>query len=383
MSKGDGAIHDAIGRWEDERLIDTETAAQLRAEVSAHATVTSTRLSQYVLAATGAVLLVMAGGVFLNWAWPFLGVEGQSGVLALTAVAALVAGTRLESEYRWRPAAYLLQTAGLGLLLAAFVHSEEAWGDQTPGGVVVGVLALATPIVLTARSMTRNVFMPAVHLAFGLVFLALFLDRVTAFTGDQIIWVIDVVLVGAILMLVSVIQKDPQMEQRPWVLNAFVMAMGVGFLMVALTAMGPLRWSDEVFLALDVWLFLSVALTLWGLHSAPPGLRRGWFQHLLSWEMLGWIFLGCATVAATFDTGPLLAVFLVSGAAVLGFLHADHFGFEGLMAASSIAFIIPVWWWAVDAAGALGAVFALVASAGLLFWASGRRDKLREAPDSP
>lgn len=377
MSKGDGAIHDAIGRWESERLIDADLAVRLRTEVSQHAEVTSRRLSQYVLAATGAVLLLLAGGVFLNWAWPHLGVEGQSGVLAITAVAALVGGSRLEWEYRWRPAAYLMQTAGLGLLLAAYGHSEEVWADQTPGGVLVGVLALVTPLVLTARSMKRNVFMPAVHLAFGLVFLAIFLDRVTSLDGNEILWVLDLVLLGAIVVLVGLIRNDPEMQERPWALNAFVMSMGIGFVLVGLTSAGPLRWTDGVFFAIDFWLALSVGLTLWGIHRAPAGLRRDWFQQLLTWEMLAWVFLGCATVAEPLDAGPFLAVVLVGGSGILGFLHADHFGFEGLMAASSLAFIVPVWWWAVDAAGALGAIFALVATAALLFWASGRRDRMR------
>ena len=381
MSKSDGAIHEAIGRWESERLIDAALATRLRDEVSGHAEVTSRRLSQYVLAATGAVLLLMAGGVFLNWAWPHMGVEGQSGVLAILAVAALVGGAQLESEYRWRPAAYLLQTAGLGLLLGAFAHTEDVWADQSPGGIMVGVLALVAPIVLTARSMKRNVFMPAVHLAFGLVFLAMFLDRATPLSADDIVWVLDAVLIGAVLALVNLLRNDPELEERPWALNAFVMAMGVGFFMVGLTAAGPLRWTNEVYFALDLWLFVSVALTLWGIHRAPAGLRRDWFQHLLSWEMFAWTFLGCLTVSEGLNGTPLGAVLIVGGAGVFGFLHADHFGFEGLMAASSLAFIVPVWWWAVDAAGALGAIFALVATAALLFWASGRRDRMRDGTD--
>jgi hypothetical protein len=42
------------------------------------------------------------------------------------------------------------------------------------------------------------------------------------------------------------------------------------------------------------------------------------------------------------------------------------------MAASTVAFIVGLWVWAVDRGGALGAVVALVATAGLLFWVSGR-----------
>jgi len=142
---------------------------------------------------------------------------------------------------------------------------------------------------------------------------------------------------------------------------------------VAFTAFETLSLSDEGFLALDVWLFLTVGLTLWGLHRAPPGLRRDWFERLMAWEVLGWIGLGLATVAETFDGPPELGVVLVGGAGIAAFLHADRHGMRTVMAAAALAFIVPLWWWAVERAGALGGVFALVATAALLFFASGRR----------
>jgi hypothetical protein len=42
------------------------------------------------------------------------------------------------------------------------------------------------------------------------------------------------------------------------------------------------------------------------------------------------------------------------------------------MGIATLAFIVPLWYWAVDRAGALGAVAALIATAGILFWVSGR-----------
>ena len=372
-------VHDAIARWQDRGLIDQGLAEQLSSDVAAHSEQVTQRFSQYVLAFTGGVLLLFAGGVFLRWAWPYLGFEGQSMVLAGIGIAVIVVGMRLESETRWRPASYLMQTSGLGLLLWAFVHSEEVWADQTVPGVMVGIAALVIPIVLTASAMRRSVFMPAVHLVASFAFLAVFLDRTTGMSADEIIWCLDLVLAAAIVVLVRMLQTDPDLKRRPWALNAFALAMGAGFVLVGLTAVGPLSMSEDALIPLDVWLWFTVALTLWGVHRAPPGLRRGWFQSLLGWEILAWTLLGCMTVGVTFDAEPWLALILVGGVGVASFLYADRHGFGSLMSAASVAFIVPVWWWSVDAAGALGGVFALGATAALLFWASGRRDRARVA----
>lgn len=380
MGEQANQVSDAIERWERRGLIDAELAARLRVDVAEQTERVTRRLSQYVLASTGGVLLLFAGAVFLQWAWPHLGVEGQSAILAATGVGVIVGGMRLESERRWRPASYLMQTAGIGLLLGAFVHSESVWPDGSVPGFVVGIASLVAPIVLTASSMRRNVFMPAVHLVAAFAFLAIFLDRATDLSADEIVWCLDGVLLGATIVLVRMLQSDPELERRPWALNAFVMAMGAGFVLVGLTAVGPLSMSDDALIPLDVWLWLSAGLTLWGVHRAPPGLRRAWFQTLLAWEVLGWTVLGCLTVGVTFDAGPWLALLIVGGVGVLSFLHADRYGFGALMTAASIAFITPIWWWSVDTAGALGGVFALAATAGLLFWASGRRDRSGTEP---
>lgn len=375
MSGDTDAVHEAIGRWEAAELIDGRTARQLRAEVAASATEGTRRLSQYVLAVTGAVVLVLAGGVFLDWAWPQLGDAGRSSVLALAGVGVLAVGVAFENADRWRPASYLMQTAGMALVLSAYVYSERAWGDATLGGTVIGLLALITPIVLAPRAMRRSEVMPAVHLAMGLAFLAVFLDRSTPLSADATVWVLDAVLLSAMGVLVQVIREDPDGARHPWALNAFVTAMCAGFVLVTITCIEALDLSDETLLPLDLWLGLCAVLTLWGIHRAPEGLRRGWFGRLLAYEMLGWIVLGSATVSETFDAPPELAVLLVGGVGVAAFVHADRHGLRLLMGAASLGFIAPVWWWSVDRAGALGGVAALLATAGFLFWASGRRGR--------
>jgi len=375
MSERTGRVHGAIDRWEQQALVDDDLAARLREEVASHESSLARQLSQYVLASAGAVVLVIAGGVFLRWAWPSFADSGQVILLAIGGIGVLVAGTALESQsrLRWRPAAYLLQTAGLGLVLWAYIQSERAWIDESAMAVGLGLMALAASLALTARSMRRNVVMPAVHLGMGLAFLAVFLERATPLSSDAAVWVLDAVLVVAITGLVSLVRTESSAERNPWALNAFVVAMGVGFVLVSITALETLSLTDDAWFAIDFWWALSVGLTLWGVHRAPTALRRGWLQHLLALEALGWLILGMMTAHAALNGGHELALLIVGGFGVVAFIHAERHDFIGLMVAASLCFILPIFAWAVDEAGAFGGVLALVATAAFLFWASGRR----------
>jgi hypothetical protein len=60
-------------------------------------------------------------------------------------------------------------------------------------------------------------------------------------------------------------------------------------------------------------------------------------------------------------------------------VYANARGFRSLMSAAALAFIAPLWYWAVDRGGALGGVAALAATAGLLFWLSGRTGRSEAA----
>ena len=380
MSREADSVFGAIDRWERAGLIDGQLAGDLRVEVSGQATESTRNLAQYVLAVTGAAVLILAGGVFLEWAWPLMGIETRTALLAGMGVGVIVGGVSMESGERWRPAAYLMQTAGLVLLLVAFVYGKGAWQDQTLGGVLSGVVALVLPIVLAPRAMKRNVVMPAVHLAMSLAFLAVFLDRATGMSGESIVWILDGVLLVSIAGLIHLLLGDPDGERHPWALNAFVAALGAGFVLVGWTAFEVLSMSDDALLALDAWLALTAGLTLWGMHRAPAGLRRAWFGRFLAQLMFVWIVLGSLTVSATFNGEPELALLLVGGVGVLGFIHGDRHGIDALMGAGALAFIVPVWWWAVERGGALGGVAALLGTAALLFWASGRRGKRGGVP---
>ncbi|MDX1646746.1 MAG: hypothetical protein R3304_06355 [Longimicrobiales bacterium] len=372
MSADRDAVHEAIDRWERAELIDAVTAETLRAETGSSSTAADRRISQYMLAGTGAVVLVLAGGVFLDWAWPLLGETGRTLTLALLAIAVLSGGVYLETSERWAPAAYLMQTGGLALLLGAYVYSERAWSDTSVPGIVGGFLALATPVILGLGALRRNGFMPAVHFAMGMGFLAVFLDRATPLSADGVVWALDVILLLSVLTVVRILREDPGGSRYPWALNVFVTGMLAGFVLITWTSLEVLALDEWTLLPLDFWLLVCALLTLWGVHRAPAGLRRGWFGRMLTLEMSAWIVLGSATVAETFDAPPELAVLLVGGVGVVGFLHGIRHGLRGLMGAASLAFLVPVWWWSVERAGALGAVLALLVTAAFLFWASGR-----------
>jgi hypothetical protein len=296
-------------------------------------------------------------------------------VLTLTGLGALAAGILFEGRFRWRPAAYLLQTAGLILVLVAYDYSGRIWPEPTLTSSVLGFLGLATPIVLAPLSIRRNVVMPAVHLAVGLAFLGVFLDRATTWSYPTRVWLMDAALLGAVVLLLVGLRRDPDGEEHPWVLNAFVTAMGAGFVLVAITVFDVLSMSESGMLAVDAWLGLAVLLTLLGLRRAPPGAERGWLARLLALECLAWIPLGLFTAFETFDGPPEGGLLLVGGVGVLAFRYADRYELRALMGVSALAFVVPVWWWAVERGGALGGVLALAATAGLLFWASGRRGR--------
>lgn len=366
------AVLAAIDRWEEGGLIDPTTAAKLRNESEEAASVGTRRLSQYVLAGTAGVVLLIAGGVFLNWTWPLLGEAARTMVLGVTAVALLVLGVRLESSHRWLPVSYLMQTSALGLLLTTFIYSERAWSDMSPGGFVMGLLALGVPLVLAPRSMRRSVVMPAVHLATGLGFLAVFLDRATGLSGDSIVWVLDAVLLASSLVLMRTVRNDLAGERHPWALNAFVMAMLGGFVLISITAVGPLNLEDEAVLPLDLWLGISVVLAVWGIRHDAEGLRRDVFGRLLAYLLFLWIPFGFFTALETLNGPPELAVAMVGGMGVAAFLFANRWGLRHLLGFSALAFICALWYWGWERGGAFGAVLALVVTAGLLFWLSGR-----------
>jgi hypothetical protein len=381
MSQKTGPVYEALARWEKKGLVGEELAGTLRKEVAEASEAGATRVGQYILAGTGAVVLLIATGLFLSWSWPRMSEEVRTGLLLLLGIGVHIGGTRLESTHRWLPAAYFMQTAALGVLLTALIYSGEVWRESTVAGVVTGVAALAVPLVLAPGAFRRNAFMPAVHICFALGFLAVFLDRATPLSGETVVWVLDAVLLAATLVLVRFLHRDPSGQRHPWALNGFVAAIYAAFALVLLTGVWPLNMEESVVFPLDVWLLLVASLTLWGIHRAPRGLRRDWFEDQLAYCLLMWIPLGFYTAGEALNASSEGALVLVGGAGIAGFVYGLRFRIRRILGTSAIAFIAAVWYWAVDRAGALGAVFALAVTAGLLFWISGRAGKTAEGVD--
>jgi len=106
MSAEPRAVLAAIDRWEQDGLVDAEAGARLRAETTREAGKFSRRMSQYVLATTGGVVLVIAAGVFLEWSWPQMSEAVRAGVLAVIGIGVVIMGARLEMLRRWIPASW-------------------------------------------------------------------------------------------------------------------------------------------------------------------------------------------------------------------------------------------------------------------------------------
>lgn len=372
MDQGSSAVHAALDRWVRKGLLSPETEARLRAEVEAEAVEGTRLLSRYVLAGTGAVVLLIAGGLFLDWAWPLMSDGLRSGLVAAAGVGVHLLGARLEWRGRWVPAAWLMQAAGVGLVLFAVAWSERAWPDASPAALTAGAVALVWGLWASARSVVRGAFMPAVHYLALLGFTALFLQRGTGLSPEAVVWILDGILAVSLAFLVTLLRGDPSGEEHPWALATFVAALYAGFVLVLFTGLGPLGLRDAVIFPLDVWLFLVAGLTVWGIRRAPPGLSRGWFGHQLAWVVLLWIPMGFYTALEGVDGPAELALLLVGGGGALAFAWADRAGARSVMGAGAMAFVAAVWYWGAERAGALGAVGALVVTAAVLFWLSTR-----------
>lgn len=362
----------AIRRWEEQGLVTSELAGRLRAEVQASSAALTRRLFQYVLAATGAVILVIAGGVFLDWAWPRMTEALRAGTLALGGVLAYAAGLPLERRRGWTPVAYLTESAGMVLVLIAMGYSERAWYDGSTGGRAVAVSGMLAPLLSAWRLRARTDVLPALHLAASLLFLGVALDRATFLDLAAVVWIMDGVLAAVFAALVYLLVRDPEGLRNRWALNAFTVALYAGFFLVFMTGGEALRMGDDAVYAIDAWLAVMAAVTVYGIHWAPPGLRRGWFALQLALVQLVWVGLGFASTVGVADGPPESALVAVGGSGVVGLLYARRHQVPEILATSAISLVAGTWYWGVERAGALGAVLALVAAAALLFWFSGR-----------
>jgi hypothetical protein len=367
------AVEAALDRWESEGRLPPEKLTELRDEVREHTRRTSRRAVQYALASTGALILLLAAGVFGDWLWPRLDARGRSLALGAAALSVYFCGLLLGRGERKRAASYVLQTTGLLILLGTYSYSEVAWANTSVGGIVVGVLALATPLLAAPRSFLRkDPVMPAVHLALGLAFVATFLVRALGLEIDTVAWILDAILLVLTLLLAKALAGARDADEAEWALHAFVSALYAGFVLVTITGLGPLGLEENIVYPLDLWLLLIVALTLWGIHGAPPALQREWYERQLGLAVLAAIPLFMFTSMEVWDAPSEVTALLVAGMGALGLLYAIRLGARTTLLASCLAILAAAWQYGLERGGALGVVLALTASAALLFWVSTR-----------
>jgi hypothetical protein len=372
--KGDNAVNDAITRWLGAGLIDEQLAARLQADVEDTATGRVRVTAQYFIAATAAVVLLTASGLFLARSWSDIPMPIRTFILGILGGSLIAFGVFLERHPRIRPVSYLLETSGLFVLLMAYVHSDNTWDARTLGGVVTGLFSLATPLLATWLSLGRNHVMPAVNAAIGYTFIAIFLDRIGV-DEDAIVWILDAILLVVLAVLVPKLRMAR--PETPTILYAFISSMIAGFVLVGLTSIGPLGARGDTVFALDLWLAIVIATTIWAIHRAPVWLRRDWYDDLLSLCILGAAILAFSTLDQIgFDRDWNGVGSAVVGAVSL--IYGVRFGMGSVIVAGCIAIVISVWHFALNQAGSLGAVAALSITAALLFWVSSRLGRNRD-----
>ena len=377
MSRSD--IESALERWQEAGLISGELAERLREEHAHSQRRERRRFLQYAVSGTAGVLLVIAAVTFFAWSWPDLGPGARTCVIAGTGIAIVLLGMRLEAAQRYVPVTYALQTSGLFLLLTAYAYSMEAWDNTTLGGIVVGLLALATPVATIPVFVRRNPVMPAVATALGYGFLAAFLFRAFDLDADIIIWILDGVLAAALAVLALLMRAGNTRSVSRRTLYAFTVSLYVGYPMAGLTVAGPFDLGEETLLALDAWLLLVTALALWGIHRAPAMLRSARYSLHLAASVLIAIPLGFGTALDVYDLQPLGAAAVVGGAGACGLWYGLRTDARPLVLCSCVTIVCAAWYLAVDAGDRLGSVLALAFTAALFFWVATRLGRGREA----
>lgn len=366
-------VETALDRWMREGLLDPSVAERLRMEAREHGRRSSRSLFQYLLAGTGGVVLLVAAAVFAGWVWPLVGDVGRSATLFLGGSLLVTLGQAMEWRRRWTAVSYAIQTAGLCLMLSGFLYSERVWADASVGGVLVGVACLVTPLVLAPLALRKSPVMPAVHLAFSFAFLFAFLDRATALDSETIVLVLDGWLAIAVVLLLGRIRRGSvRGDLREWELAGLVVSLYGGLVLVLLTGIGPLGMGEEAIWPLDAWMAVVLGVVLWGIHRAPPVLRRGWFEELLAASvLLAAIFTGISFGTAL-DASPevvALALAAVGGGALAWAIGRES---RSVGLAGSLVLLADALVYGAERGDALGAFAALLATAALLFWISTR-----------
>ena len=367
----------ALERWVRSGLLTPEQADVLGRENDDFSGQARRSWVQYIVSATAGVLTIIATGVFLGWSWPHLGEVTRTGVIAVGGVGLLLGGLFLERRPGRVPVGYMMQTAGLAVLLMAYVYSERAWENGSLLAIVLGIPVLSLPLVLAPLTIRRNPVMPAIVTTLGYAYLFVFLVR-TGLDAEAALWIVDGVMVLSLLVLggLALIRaRDPDgngdASDHAWEPAAFSATLLASPILIMMTALGPLNLDDNAVFALDLWWVLLLAVTLWTIHLAPVPLRRSWVPPQLAWAVLCGIVLAFWTILGPLDGDPWMAAGAVGALGAASLWHGLTFQLRETVVSGCVALVVAAWYFGIES-GALGTVVALGFTAGLLFWVSGR-----------
>ncbi len=281
MSRSPDAVLKAIEDWRRRGMISSDLADTLRHDAEDVAQEQGRAQLQYALGTTAGFILLLAAGAFVARNWSQLDVAFRCGVLGVAGMALVFGARVLEGRARMEPVALLLRASGLGVMLAAYGYSDNAWDNGSLGAIVVGLLALLTPLASLLLSAGHRAGPTAVNTIAAYGFLAMFLNRVGV-DDDAIIWILDAVMVVSLVFLAWRLHSKGDHPGLSRTLVVFIASLFGAMLLVGATLAGPLDVGEEAVWALDAWLVLIVGVLLWGIHRAPPHLRRDWYEPLLA-----------------------------------------------------------------------------------------------------
>jgi hypothetical protein len=283
----------AIDRWEGKGILSQPLAVSLRAEVESEGWSESRRWSQYLLAATGGAVLLIAAGTFLAWVLPELGFGGQAITLALAGVVILALGIGFTAWARWRPVAYFLQVAGPIMIVMAAAWSENAWPDRSLQAVAAALVVMIAAVAALAVAVRKDDLLVALQAPLFFLYLFGALDRALGLDTNVILWALDGLLVVALAITGFRLRKP---GGPVWLLGAFAAFLYSSLVLMLFSSL--VIWDMDRFavIPLDIWLLAVGGLSVWGLQgSVPEHLRNDAYERQLAYVILLWIPFGFFT----------------------------------------------------------------------------------------
>lgn len=371
MARTARQVGSALDRWVGKGLLDAAGAEDLRREAELHHLESTRRLGQILVASLGAVALILAAVLFAQRNWPNLSEAARTVVLLAAGLVVYLLGLRVRRRLAWRYSGVLLQAGGWGVLISGIAYSYNAWADGSPAAVAMGVLSLAIPVATAPVSFREGVLMTGVHAAAAYGFVGLFFGRTFGMSYDQVVWWLDGVTALAVVGLPVVIRtRGGEVADRA--LAAFAVSVWGGLVLVSMTGAGPLEMQENTVWPMDVWLLLIAGVTLWAIHLGPATLRRAEYEANLAVCVVVGGFLAMATANGPLGLGTGSLAAFGAGVGVAGMAYGLGQRSAGVLLTGALMMLLNTWIFAIDNAGAMGGVVALLVSAAILFWVSTR-----------